>query len=216
MRSLPPSYPFLFAFSPIVGLFADNYHEVLPLDLLRPVVVATAFVLVAYAFNYAIARDIRKSAFLTVLVVAVVVAYGPVRNFVPEEAFRTRDHLLSWLAIGFAGYFSCIRYLRNVQTRLTNLTQALNWIGFAVVAGPLAMAGVLAISSPQVETTLDEGEQRVPGPERGFCSASGFLDSGLTVFASMLPRPARRTHVAPERGFDSGTSLASTARCTSA
>ena len=30
------------------------------------------------------------------------------------------------------------------------------------------MAGVLAISSPQVETTLDEGEQRVPGPERGF------------------------------------------------
>ena len=49
-----------------------------------------------------------------------------------------------------------------------------------------------------------------------FCSAPGFLDSGLTVFASMLPRPARRSHVAPERGFDSGTSLASTARCTSA
>ena len=48
------------------------------------------------------------------------------------------------------------------------------------------------------------------------CSAPGFLDSGLTVFASMLPRPARRSHVAPERGFDSGTSLASTARCTSA
>ena len=49
-----------------------------------------------------------------------------------------------------------------------------------------------------------------------WCSAPGFLDSGLTVFASMLPRPARRSHVAPERGFDSGTSLASTARCTSA
>ena len=51
---------------------------------------------------------------------------------------------------------------------------------------------------------------------RALCSAPGFLDSGLTVFASMLPRPARRSHVAPERGFDSGTSLASTARCTSA
>ena len=48
------------------------------------------------------------------------------------------------------------------------------------------------------------------------CSALGFLDSGLTVFASTLPRPARRGHVAPGRGFDSGTSLASTARCTSA
>ena len=52
--------------------------------------------------------------------------------------------------------------------------------------------------------------------DRHHCSAPGFLDSGLTVFASMLPRPARRSHVAPERGFDSGTSLASTARCTSA
>ena len=48
------------------------------------------------------------------------------------------------------------------------------------------------------------------------CSAPGFLDSGLTVFASTLPLPARRGHVAPGRGFDSGTSPASTARCTSA
>ena len=46
------------------------------------------------------------------------------------------------------------------------------------------------------------------------CSAPGFLDSGLTVFASTLPRPARRGHVAPERDFDSGISPASTARCT--
>ena len=57
---------------------------------------------------------------------------------------------------------------------------------------------------------------RVRGKTENDCSAPGFLDSGLTVFASMLPRPARRSHVAPERGFDSGTSLASTARCTSA
>ena len=48
------------------------------------------------------------------------------------------------------------------------------------------------------------------------CSAPGFLDSGLTVFASTLPLPARRGHVAPGRGFDRGTSPASTARCTSA
>ncbi len=48
------------------------------------------------------------------------------------------------------------------------------------------------------------------------CSAPGFLDSGLTVFASTLPRPARRGRVAPGRGFDSRISPASTVRCTSA
>ena len=48
------------------------------------------------------------------------------------------------------------------------------------------------------------------------CSAPGFLDSGLTVFASTLPRPARRGRVAPGRGFDSRISPASTVRCMSA
>ncbi len=48
------------------------------------------------------------------------------------------------------------------------------------------------------------------------CIAPGFLDSGLTVFAPTLPRPAVRGRVAPGLGFDSGTSPASTARCTSA
>ena len=48
------------------------------------------------------------------------------------------------------------------------------------------------------------------------CSAPGFLDSGLTVFASMLPRPARRNRVALGLDSDSRTSPASTVRCTSA
>ena len=49
-----------------------------------------------------------------------------------------------------------------------------------------------------------------------YCIAPGFLDSGLTVFASTLPRPARRGRVVPERGFGSRTSPASSARCMSA
>ena len=50
----------------------------------------------------------------------------------------------------------------------------------------------------------------------GACTASGFLDSGLTVFASTPPRPARGGRVAPGPGFGSRISPASTARCTSA
>ena len=49
-----------------------------------------------------------------------------------------------------------------------------------------------------------------------WCTAPGFLDSGLTVFASTLPRSARRGRVAPGRGFDSRISPASTVRCMSA
>ena len=55
-----------------------------------------------------------------------------------------------------------------------------------------------------------------PLPTGRACTASGFLDSGLTVFASTPPRPARGGRVAPGPGFGSRTSPASTARCTSA
>ena len=47
------------------------------------------------------------------------------------------------------------------------------------------------------------------------CSAPGFLDSGLQVITSTLPRPARRNRVALGLDSDSRTSPASTARCTS-
>ena len=47
------------------------------------------------------------------------------------------------------------------------------------------------------------------------CSAPGFLDSGLKVVTSTLPRPARRNRVALGLDSDSRTSPASTARCTS-
>ena len=81
--------------------------------------------------------------------------------------------------------------------------------------GALLVVFVLQIvTRPALDTVTHEAG--LVAASLSFCSAPGFLDSGLTVFASMLPRPARRSHVAPERGFDSGTSLASTARCTSA
>ena len=58
---------------------------------------------------------------------------------------------------------------------------------------------------------------RCPAPSAPWpCTASGFLDSGLTVFASTPPRPARGGRVAPGPGFGSRPSPASTARCTSA
>ena len=76
---------------------------------------------------------------------------------------------------------------------------------------PIPSSGPMERGNATLATTPKASCPRVPQ-----CSAPGFLDSGLTVFASMLPRPARRGHVAPERDCDSGTFPASTVRCTSA
>ena len=93
------------------------------------------------------------------------------------------------------------------------------------------LIGFLSTELPekQTETTTDvtddqqRAERRTQSAEEhtedaatagGSCIAPGFLDSGLTVFAARLPRPARRGRVAPARGCDSRTSPASTGRCT--
>ena len=75
----------------------------------------------------------------------------------------------------------------------------------------LVVAGTYPLSH------LDAAPQdRSSAAQSSDVAALGFLDSGLTVFAPTLPRPARRGHVAPGPGCDSRISPASTARCTSA
>ena len=75
----------------------------------------------------------------------------------------------------------------------------------------------LGVPRDYVEAVRRYRRAEAPGLARTRnCSALGFLDSGLTVFAPTLPRPARRGRVALAPGFDSRTSPASTVRCTSA
>ena len=71
---------------------------------------------------------------------------------------------------------------------------------------------------PRATPTVDDDRVYVVGASGMLlcCTASGFLDSGLTVFASTPPRPAQGGRVAPGPGFGSRTSPASSARCTSA
>ena len=60
-----------------------------------------------------------------------------------------------------------MRYVRLARTSLTHLTQTLDWIGIAVIAGPLAMTGISAIRSPQVDRPVAEARQSLSGLEQG-------------------------------------------------
>ena len=77
----------------------------------------------------------------------------------------------------------------------------------------------LIVTEGDVAVTGDGGvgliEHATKGTNSPRCSAPGFLDSGLKVITSTLPRPVRRNRVALGLDSDSRTSPASTARCTS-
>jgi hypothetical protein len=156
MKALPPAYPFLFAFAPILGVFADNYPVVPPIDLVRSLIVVTCVVLVGYAFSYLLVRDVRKAAALTVLAIIVIFAYGPVRNLISLDILRTRFFFPIWFGIGVGTYLYAMIRLRKMAPRLNNLTPALTWIGIAAVAAPLVVAASVAITSPEIRNPDDD------------------------------------------------------------
>ena len=90
------------------------------------------------------------------------------------------------------------------------------WLYFRFSLSFRDVEDLLASEASRSPMRRSDGGVARSGARMPDCSAPGFLDSGLTVFASTLPRPARRGRVAPGRGFDSRISPASTVRCMSA
>ena len=103
--------------------------------------------------------------------------------------------------------------LANVERIAT--IPGIGWAEWGPSDQAMSLMGLSYLQQRDSQARTRRGTAATGGlPPIDECSAPGFLDSGLTVFASTRPRPARRGHVAPERDFDSGISPASTARCT--
>ncbi len=131
MKAFPPAYPFLFAFAPILGLFADNYFVTSPIDVLRPLIATTCSVLAGYAFNYILVRNFQKAAVLTLVAIIVIFAYGPVRNILPPDILRTRFYFPIWFAAGAIAYLYAMARLRKAGARLNNLDASIYLVNFA-------------------------------------------------------------------------------------
>ena len=176
MKAHPPAYPFLFAFAPILGVFADNYFEVPPVDLLRPLIAAASVVLVGYAFSYMLVRNAQKAALLTLLAIIVLFAYGHVRDLVPEDIPRARLYFVVLLAAGIGVYVYVMVLLCETAARLSNVTQTLNWIGVATVAAPLAMAAFFFVTSPEVRNLANKASRPADGKTDTETENSGLPD----------------------------------------
>ena len=89
--------------------------------------------------------------------------------------------------------------------RLINVASGERTTGLGLAFSAPAAVGTHRTPTIGVQATLAQLEPYGPGqlPTQILpnCIAPGFLDSGLTVFASRLPRPARRGRVVPERGL---------------
>ena len=133
------------------------------------------------------------------------------RRFLKGELLAAAFITVFWLAAAFALLWYFLRF--DVWSPVVIGVAASTWIVLLVY---LALAGLKNWRIGEGLIVVESHEFPEHQAPRANCTAPGFLDSGLTVFASTLPRPARRGRVAPGRGFDSRISPASTVRCMSA
>jgi len=132
-------YPFLFAMAPVLGLYADNTHEVYLSDLLRPLLCSAGITLLVVLISIPLAKGAAKAGLPSLLFVLFVFAYGPVIQLLSVR-LRSRYLLPTWSALWLAAYVAAVVYMRRTKRNLGRLTGALNLVGGVVALVPVLLA----------------------------------------------------------------------------
>jgi hypothetical protein len=125
-----PLHPLLLAAYAVLFVYAANIGEVLPADLVAPLLVALLGAAVVLAVCALVFRDVRRGALLASALVLAVAFFGHLESQLDEEVLSESMQLLAWslfiVAVGV--------YAWRARRSLGNVTAALNAFGLALVA----------------------------------------------------------------------------------
>ena len=148
-----PLHPLLLAAYAVLFVYAANIDEVLPADLLGPLLVAlggSALVLAVCALLY---RDLRRGALVASAIVLAVAFFGHLGSQLDEEVVGETLQLLAWAALLVAAAV----YAWRATTSLPRVTSALNVFGLAL----LAITLVTVVPAEASRATRASGNQPV-------------------------------------------------------
>ena len=94
-----PLHPLLLAAYAVLFVYAANIDEVLPADLLGPLLVALAAAAVVLALCALLYRDLRRGAVLASAIVLAVAFFGHLGSQLDEEVVGETVQLLAWAAL---------------------------------------------------------------------------------------------------------------------
>ena len=93
-----PLHPLLLAAYAVLFVYAANIDEVLPADLLGPLLVALGAAAVVLALCALLYRDLRRGALLASAIVLAVAFFGHLGSQLDEEVVGETLQLLAWAA----------------------------------------------------------------------------------------------------------------------
>ena len=96
---LSPAYFILFSIYPVLGIYANNVHGVLLIDLIRPLITSLFFALLLFRVLQLAIHHSQTSALIVLSIFFIFFYYGHVRGLLNIIRVPVRDDILAvaWL-----------------------------------------------------------------------------------------------------------------------
>ncbi|MFL5770975.1 MAG: hypothetical protein ACJ765_12940 [Chloroflexota bacterium] len=139
MRGSTPVHPFLLAAFPVLFLFAENFGETDPAEVVLPLLASLGAASIGYVVLRILLRDTLRAAVLTSLGIAAFFLFGHAENLLATVRLTEGKVLAGWLVLIAIAAVAILRTRRD----LGRLTLALNVVSIVLI-GNLALTIGLA------------------------------------------------------------------------
>jgi hypothetical protein len=149
-----PFHSLIFAPYPILAFAATNSNWASETQFWWALVVSLAIMLIAFAINWLLTRDIRKAAAITTLFLLLFFTYGHIYRLVSKNSNPT-----VWLTIlGFLILLGGGWWIISRPAPLQGITHALNWISLLLLLFPLITLGVDYIRDLEDKSEIEDAD----------------------------------------------------------
>ena len=202
-------HPFLFAIFPIISIYSSNMHELLPIDLIQPIIIILSFTIIIFLISKLIFKVWSKVGVVVSLIIGLMFSYGYV--YLQIVGFAIGDVTIGrhvFLLIPYiATFISGCYYIFKTKKELENITKILN-----VVAASLILVSVISIATYAIENNgigiiFLENDDTMQGIESSsekneIISLVGDLDNYPDVYFIILDEYGGKSSLKDDLNFD--------------
>jgi len=202
-------HPFLFAIFPIISIYSSNMHELLPNDLVQPVIMILSFTAIIFLIVKLIFKVWSKVGLVVSLIIGLMFSYGYV--YLQIVGFAIGDVTIGrhiFLIIPYIVMFigGCY-YIFKTKKELENITKILNVVSASLILVSVISIGTYAIENNGLGIVILENNDAVKGidssiEQNEMISLVGDLDHYPDVYFIILDEYGGKSSLNDDLNFD--------------
>ena len=202
-------HPFLFAIFPIISIYSSNLQELLPNDLIQPIIVILSFTAIIFLIAKLIFKVWSKVGLIISLIMGLMFSYGyvylQIAGFTIGEATIGRHVFLiiPYVAMFIAGCY----YIFKTKKELENITKILNVVSVTLILVSVISIGTYAIENNGLGIVILENDDAVDKinlniQEKKMTSLVGNLEHYPDVYFIILDGYGGKSSLNNDLNFD--------------